>query len=91
MAMQFSKEDLIYNRSIADMGVYLVINKILPNELSLIHYDIVTNIEMVDINSQDDISNAREIMKDTYNKLKNHWKFKNKIEYDGDKITLLKE
>lgn len=84
-----SKEEYIYNRSIGDMGMYLVINKLLPSELSLVHYDIVLNIEVVNMWDSEDVNRANKLLEDTYEMLKNHWKFKNKIEFKENKITLL--
>lgn len=85
-----NKEERIYNQSIGDMGIYLVINKILPNELSLYHYDIIINIEVVDMNKEDEVENANRLLRHTYNKLKNHIKFKGKVSFKDNKIMLLK-
>lgn len=84
-----TKEESVYNQSIGDIGMYLVINKILPNELALVHYDIVLNIEVVNMNDEDDIARANSLLIDAYNKLKHHWKFKNRVAFKEDRIQLL--
>lgn len=87
----FKKEEYLYNKSIGNIGMYLVMKKMLPNELALIHYDIVLNMEVVDMSNSEEVSNAKKILEETYHKLSNHWKFKDKLKFDGDRITLLPE
>lgn len=84
-----TKEEHVYNQSIGDMGMYLVMNKILPSELALVHYDIVLNIEVVNMNDEQDVFRAKQLLVDAYDKLKHHWKFKNKIKFIDGKIQLL--
>lgn len=91
MSFSISKEEFLYNKSIGDMGIFLVMKKLLPNELSLIHYDILVNIEVVDMNNEEEVKYARKLMLETYDKLKKHWKFRNKIKLEDDRIVLLPE
>lgn len=85
----FNKEELIYNKSIGDIGMYLVINKLLPNELALVHYDIVINIEIVNMKNEDEVKRAENLLVEAYDMLSKHRKFRNRIKFEENKITLL--
>lgn len=63
------KKDMIYNEEVGKLEIYLVSNKILPENLSTYHGNISVNIETVDVDDNQEYEDAIKNLKHIYKTL----------------------
>lgn len=86
--------ECIYDTKIGELELFLVRNKVLPNELSSYHGHIMVNIEIVDFDNDDEYRMGVRKLKELYNKLNTrpeYDKFHNRLIYhdDVDEIEII--